>query len=221
MANALNATLAKRSRNGAVLAGSVAAAMAGMALWNTYRARKLEREHPPCGRFVTVDGVRLHYLERGGGRPVVFLHGNVVTAEASLWCAQLPACVVFRRRATRRVSGRCRHPPRRSRPLDIVSGAGDRLPHRYSCARGEPVADDAQHDAIPPGDRRGGLARLSGAVDKNGRSRIFLQYPRPIRNSRRAGRPGDEVGLGSRGGRRQTHRLLLRQPRATGIAAGR
>jgi len=81
MANALNAPLAKRSRNGAVLAGSAAAAMAGMALWNTYRARKVEREHPPRGRFVTVDGARLHYLEKGGGRPVVFLHGNVVTAE--------------------------------------------------------------------------------------------------------------------------------------------
>ena len=40
-----------------------------------------EREHPPRGRFVTVDGARLHYLERGEGRPVVFLHGNVVTAE--------------------------------------------------------------------------------------------------------------------------------------------
>jgi pimeloyl-ACP methyl ester carboxylesterase len=81
MANALNATRAKRSRNGAVLAGSAAAAMAGMALWNTYRARKVEREHPPNGRFVAVDGTRLHYLEKGGGRPVVFLHGNVVTAE--------------------------------------------------------------------------------------------------------------------------------------------
>src|SRR6202047_5685316 len=81
MANALNATLAKRSRNGAVLAGAAAAASAGMALWNTYRARKVEREHPPNGRFVAVDGTRLHYLEKGGGRPVVFLHGNVVTAE--------------------------------------------------------------------------------------------------------------------------------------------
>jgi hypothetical protein len=30
-----------------------------MALWNTYRARKVEREHPPRGRFVAVDGVRL------------------------------------------------------------------------------------------------------------------------------------------------------------------
>jgi pimeloyl-ACP methyl ester carboxylesterase len=80
MTNGLNATLAKRSRNGKVLAGS-AAAIAAMALWNTYRARKVEREHPPRGRFVTVDGGRLHYLERGEGRPVVFLHGNVVTAE--------------------------------------------------------------------------------------------------------------------------------------------
>jgi pimeloyl-ACP methyl ester carboxylesterase len=55
--------------------------MAAMALWNTYRARKAEREHSPRGRFVTVDGIRLHYLERGSGRPVVLLHGNVVTAE--------------------------------------------------------------------------------------------------------------------------------------------
>jgi pimeloyl-ACP methyl ester carboxylesterase len=80
MANASNATFAKRSRDRMVLAGSVAA-VAAMALWNTYRARKVEREHPPRGRFVTVDGAQLHYLERGGGRPVVFLHGNVVTAE--------------------------------------------------------------------------------------------------------------------------------------------
>jgi pimeloyl-ACP methyl ester carboxylesterase len=55
--------------------------MAGMALWNTYRARKVKREHPPRGRFVAVEGAQLHYLEKGGGQPVVFLHGNVVTAE--------------------------------------------------------------------------------------------------------------------------------------------
>ena len=67
MANALNATVAKRSRNGVVLAGSAVAAMAGMALWNTYRARKVRREHPPRGRFVAVDGAQLHYLEKGGG----------------------------------------------------------------------------------------------------------------------------------------------------------
>ena len=53
-----------------------------MALWNIYRARKVEREHLPAGRFVTVDGVRLHYVEKGEGAPqVVLIHGNVVTAE--------------------------------------------------------------------------------------------------------------------------------------------
>ncbi len=52
-----------------------------MTAYNVYRARKTEREHPPTGRFVTVNGVRLHYLERGEGSPVVLLHGNVVTAE--------------------------------------------------------------------------------------------------------------------------------------------
>src|SRR3954467_11979745 len=80
MGNGLNAILTKRMRTGIILAGS-AAAVTAMALWNTYQARKVEGEHAPRGRFITVDGVRLHYLERGGGRPVVFLHGNVVTAE--------------------------------------------------------------------------------------------------------------------------------------------
>ena len=65
-------------RTGAILAEAAAA----MALWNTYRARKVEREHPPTGRFVTIDDVRLHYIEKGeGSPPVVLIHGNVVTAE--------------------------------------------------------------------------------------------------------------------------------------------
>ena len=60
---------------------SAAATIAAMTAYNVYRARKAEREHPPAGQFVTVDGVRLHYIERGEGPPVVLLHGNVVTAE--------------------------------------------------------------------------------------------------------------------------------------------
>jgi hypothetical protein len=58
-----------------------AAASGAMTAYNIYRARKAEREHPPAGEFVTVDGVRLHYNERGEGPPVVLLHGNVVTAD--------------------------------------------------------------------------------------------------------------------------------------------
>src|SRR5690349_22362128 len=59
------------------LAGSAAA----MAAWNIYQARKAERRHPPTGRFLTIEGVRLHYLERGEGPPAVLLHGNGVTSE--------------------------------------------------------------------------------------------------------------------------------------------
>ena len=63
----------------AVLAG--AAVLAAAAVWNNARARREERRHPPRGRFVEIDGVALHYLERGAGPPVVLLHGNVVSAE--------------------------------------------------------------------------------------------------------------------------------------------
>ena len=40
-------------------------------------AKWVERRNPPVGEFLDVDGIRLHYFERGaGGFPVVFLHGN-------------------------------------------------------------------------------------------------------------------------------------------------
>jgi pimeloyl-ACP methyl ester carboxylesterase len=46
---------------------------------NTAAARLAERRHPPTGRFIEVDGVRLHYSDRGAGSPVVLIHGNAVT----------------------------------------------------------------------------------------------------------------------------------------------
>ncbi len=52
-----------------------------MASWNIYQARKAERRHRPAGRFLTIEGVRLHYLERGEGPPALLLHGNGVTSE--------------------------------------------------------------------------------------------------------------------------------------------
>jgi pimeloyl-ACP methyl ester carboxylesterase len=57
-----------------------AGALAAMALYNLYRSRKAEGAHPPAGRFVTVDGVRLHYIEKGNGPPVILLHGNIVSS---------------------------------------------------------------------------------------------------------------------------------------------
>jgi len=58
-----------------VAAGVVVAAVLS-AIVNRWLARKAERRNPPMGRFITIDGVRLHYIERGTGTPLVLLHGN-------------------------------------------------------------------------------------------------------------------------------------------------
>jgi len=73
-------SVSKVSRTSSIVVAT-AAALAATTAYNVYRARRAEREHPPTGRFLTVDGVRLHYLESGEGSPVVLLHGNVVTSE--------------------------------------------------------------------------------------------------------------------------------------------
>jgi len=58
-----------------------AAGMAAAFLYVQARKAQVERQHPPAGKFVEVDGVRLHYLEQGQGPTVVLLHGNGVTAD--------------------------------------------------------------------------------------------------------------------------------------------
>jgi pimeloyl-ACP methyl ester carboxylesterase len=57
------------------IAGAAAAALGGSALFVQRRKRQAEREHPPLGRFLEVDGVRLHYVEEGSGPPLVLFHG--------------------------------------------------------------------------------------------------------------------------------------------------
>ena len=56
--------------------GLGAAVLATAALTNYALARRAERRNPPEGKFTTVDGVRLHYIERGTGPAIVLLHGN-------------------------------------------------------------------------------------------------------------------------------------------------
>lgn len=70
-----------RSPRGGLIAGGALAAAAATALWVEHKARKAERDNPPVGRFVEVDGVRLHYIERGEGPPVVLLPGNAVVVQ--------------------------------------------------------------------------------------------------------------------------------------------
>ncbi|WP_340313486.1 alpha/beta fold hydrolase [Rhizorhabdus argentea] len=58
-----------------------AAALSAAALYSSGRARRAERETPAIGSFVTVDDVRLHYIEAGSGPPLVLLHGNGATVQ--------------------------------------------------------------------------------------------------------------------------------------------
>lgn len=50
--------------------------VAAAAIVNRQFAKKAQRDNPPRGQFMEVDGVRLHYVERGNGRPLVLFHGN-------------------------------------------------------------------------------------------------------------------------------------------------
>ena len=63
----------------AIIAGALT--LAGLAAANYFIARRTERNHLPGGKFITVDGVRLHYTERGTGSPVVLIHGNAVMGD--------------------------------------------------------------------------------------------------------------------------------------------
>lgn len=45
--------------------------------WYTRRYVKATYiSHPPIGRFVTVDGTKIHFIEEGSGRAVIMIHGS-------------------------------------------------------------------------------------------------------------------------------------------------
>ena len=54
----------------------ILALLFGLSLLSRQAVRNAEATFPPIGEFVTVEGIRLHYLCRGAGRSVVLLHGN-------------------------------------------------------------------------------------------------------------------------------------------------
>jgi pimeloyl-ACP methyl ester carboxylesterase len=58
------------------MVAAAAGVLAVSALVNRHLAAKAERDNPPAGQFLEVDGVRLHYVERGQGETLVLLHGN-------------------------------------------------------------------------------------------------------------------------------------------------
>jgi pimeloyl-ACP methyl ester carboxylesterase len=60
---------------------TIAVVLVILAIANYLVARRAEARNPPKGSFLEVDGVRLHYSDRGSGRPVVLVHGNAVTGD--------------------------------------------------------------------------------------------------------------------------------------------
>lgn len=64
---------------GAVAVGIAAAALGGLALFSKLTANRIERDIPADGKFITVDGTRLHYRDAGESRPgapaIVMIHG--------------------------------------------------------------------------------------------------------------------------------------------------
>jgi len=68
--------LQRKPKPYATAALTAAAILAGSAFLNYLLAKRAEQANPPEGHFVEIDGVSLHYVERGEGEPVVLLHGN-------------------------------------------------------------------------------------------------------------------------------------------------
>jgi pimeloyl-ACP methyl ester carboxylesterase len=65
-----------RARRIGDLIGVAGIGLAGAAVIAQRHATEAEGRYPPLGRFVSASGTRLHYIDSGKGRPVVFLHGN-------------------------------------------------------------------------------------------------------------------------------------------------
>jgi pimeloyl-ACP methyl ester carboxylesterase len=75
----------------AIVAALLVATIGALYINGRVYAARVEKRWPPMGRFVTVDGVRLHLIERGSpaAPPVLFLHGATANAREFLSLAPL------------------------------------------------------------------------------------------------------------------------------------
>ncbi len=53
----------------------VGVVLAGLVLFTAWTAHQVEKKLPPRGRFVDVDGTRIHYLDEGSGPTLLLVHG--------------------------------------------------------------------------------------------------------------------------------------------------
>ena len=53
----------------------LALVIGGLVAFSARTARQVEKAVPPLGRFIDVDGARIHYLDQGSGPPLLLIHG--------------------------------------------------------------------------------------------------------------------------------------------------
>ncbi len=58
-----------------VCLAALGAALAGLVLFSAWTARQVEKAVPPLGRFIEIDGARIHYVDEGYGPTLLFIHG--------------------------------------------------------------------------------------------------------------------------------------------------
>jgi pimeloyl-ACP methyl ester carboxylesterase len=49
--------------------------LGGLAVFAAMTARQVEKALPPPGRFIDIDGAKIHYIDAGSGPPLVLIHG--------------------------------------------------------------------------------------------------------------------------------------------------
>lgn len=59
----------------AVVGAALLACVAALVLFTYWNTRRAERLAPAIGRFIEIDGARLHYQDRGQGPAIVLVHG--------------------------------------------------------------------------------------------------------------------------------------------------
>jgi pimeloyl-ACP methyl ester carboxylesterase len=59
----------------AVTGTLVALALLALVLFTAWTARQVEKQMPARGQFIDIDGARVHYLDKGGGPPLLLIHG--------------------------------------------------------------------------------------------------------------------------------------------------
>lgn len=47
----------------------------------SFLVQRAEQQYPPAGKFIEVEGIKLHYYEQGSGTPIVFLHGGILSGQ--------------------------------------------------------------------------------------------------------------------------------------------